>query len=487
MSAFTETLWQSFYPKAVRAKVPREVEEAFDAECDERLGRQGDVLFGVVLVCNLLWWPTDWLVFRSLPAWTPALMSVRIGEIITSVLYLVLARIPRLRPLRFWLLVAAVITATALAGSTAGTLGGPDQAYIHPLYVTLFGPVPLPLPLRRRVIATLGACLGLVAGFLAPHPEYLSSSHMALVASFLVFSCAMSIWFGHILFVLSRDNHVQAHELAEHGRLLESRVDERTGELRALLDHVETTREVERAHIARELHDELGQELSALRYSLGFTRNRYAKEPAAITANLEDLEALLRRTAQTTRNLVTDLRPRVIDDLGLEAAVEWLVQRTQKRSELSCEVSSRGDLSAMSARAAMTAFRLLQEAMTNAARHSQATHLQIRIDQSDGEIEIVVTDDGIGIDASRAAKDEASIGVGMLGMRERVQAVGGTLTVKDRKPERGTEVRCRMPCFPMSTRPALIGQLASSLATGRTSARTSTPPERSRPPAAAAR
>ncbi|MFO0586934.1 MAG: sensor histidine kinase [Polyangiaceae bacterium] len=451
----TGSLWRFFYPTLHRSALTADQEAAFLVDCDERLGRQSDILFGVIIACNLLWWPTDHVVFGTVDHWGPTLVASRVALLLMSASYLVLSRLSPLRRWRFWLLTVAAFVSAAIAGRGAGALGGPEECFFHPLYVVLFASVPLPLPLRKRVLVTVAICVGLAGGYFLPHLSYLSSPQASLVVSFLVFSNVISIWFGHIQFLLSRDNHAQAHELAEHGRLLESRVEDRTRELRDLLDYVETLRETERTHIARELHDELGQELSALRYSLSFTKTRYGREPDSIAANLQDLDGLLRRTTQTTRNLVTDLRPRVIDDLGLEAAVEWLVERTHKRGDLACELTVRGELSATSPRAAMTAFRLVQEALTNVGRHAQATRVDIRITSEESELTIVVLDDGIGIDASRAAKGGAA-GVGLLGMRERVHAVGGTLVIRDRSPERGTEVRCQVPCFPMSVRPALV-------------------------------
>jgi signal transduction histidine kinase len=461
MPSFAESIRQIVYPRAVRSAVPPALDKAFLASCNVRLERHGKVLIGVVLACDLVWWPLDWIVFQGVPGWLPVLLRIRIGLAVACLLYLFVPRPAFLRRASYWLLTAAVCAGIGLACDGAGELGGPERPYFHPLYVTMFGTVPLPLPLGRR--ALMGGLAGASAtvGFLARHTEHLASSHLPLTMSFLVFTILLSTWFGHLQFVLSRDNFVQAHELAEHGRLLESRVAERTKELRGLLDHVETAREAERARIARELHDELGQELSALRYSLSFTKVRYGKEPTDIAANLEDLESLLRRTTQTTRNLVTDLRPRVLDDLGLEAAVEWLVRRTEQRSDLQCKLSVSGELSEMAERTATTAFRVLQEAMTNAARHAGAKELSIELSAKDGQLTLRVADDGIGIDAGRTAKDEKSTGVGLIGMRERVHAVGGNLSIRDLRPGRGTEIRCTLPLFPTSARPARVAEVAS--------------------------
>jgi len=429
------------------------VELAFQAHCKERMVRQSRLVMGAVMLCNLLWWPLDWYVYAFSPADIPALIRCRSILMVISGLFLLATFVRGLRPHIFAAFTIAAAGCTFVAGTTAGDMGGPNSPNFHTLYVVVLATVPLPLTLPRRIFATSVLATALGVGLFIFHPEHLAARFATLCVSYLFFCMVASTGFGHIQYLLSRDNFRQAAQLAEYGRLLESRVADRTQELRRLLDSLETARELERTRISRELHDELGQELSALRYSLGFTKMRYDKDPLGIVANLEDLEDLLRRTAQTTRSLVTDLRPRVIDDLGLGAAVDWLVKRTEERSALVIDLSISGEIMALDERVAIAAFRLLQEALTNIMRHARASAVSIEIRADEAFVSLLVRDDGVGITSTRGKEnEEETSGVGLLGMRERVNALGGEFWIGETQGHKGTEIRCRLPRAPLSGR-----------------------------------
>ena len=135
----------------------------------------------------------------------------------------------------------------------------------------------------------------------------------------------------------------------------------------------------------------------------------------------------------------------------MEGGTRFFCHGTGTRGlKVGSRVSIEAGLVAGDDRAATTAFRVVQEALTNAARHAEAQHADVTVTARDGALELCVADDGIGIDAARtrARRDETSGGVGLIGMRERVQALGGTLSIRDRAPQRGTEVRCSLPLLP---------------------------------------
>lgn len=305
----------------------------------------------------------------------------------------------------------------------------------------------LPAVLPRRVLLTALVALATAAGCFLLFRQQWASPHALTAVVCCGLSAALSVWFGHILFLVSRENYYQAHELLQIGRSFQSRVEARTLELRRLVRHIETTRETERTRIARELHDELGQELSALRYELRFTRKRYEKEPGEIATNLEEMEELLRRTAVTTRNLVSELRPKVLDDLGLPAAVQWLAERTKARGNLDLRILIASELPPLDGRIATVAFRVLQEALTNLVRHAQARRAEVEVLAAEGRLELRVTDDGIGLRAAQARDNRSGGHVGLIGMRERALAVGGKVEI--REPQSGgTEVRAWLPLEP---------------------------------------
>ncbi len=204
----------------------------------------------------------------------------------------------------------------------------------------------------------------------------------------------------------------------------------------------EAATEDERRRWARELHDETLQGLGALRLSLAATRR--ATDPDAWRAALDDAVAQLDTEIANVRGIISDVRPAALDELGTGAAVEALADRFRSRG---IDVTLRVDLDYEAGRAEIrhddeletALYRITQEAMTNALKHSGAESLSIEIMEADGHIDIRVRDEGRGYDPS-----EHTGGFGMLGMRERVELLGGRLTV-DTAPGAGTTVSARLP------------------------------------------
>jgi signal transduction histidine kinase len=227
---------------------------------------------------------------------------------------------------------------------------------------------------------------------------------------------------------------------------LEERVRAQIRELRLLAAHLERAREEERSRIARELHDELGQELTAMRYTLGFLKQRFERDPGSIRGNIDELESLLARTATTTRHLLSELRPRALDELGLDAGVAWLLEQTREKTGLRCELAASGSMQGLDADVATAAYRILQESLTNVARHAGASRVDVELTLRDEELELVVRDDGIGVEGAKGAAAGAGErrGMGLVGMRERADALGGELRIESRHGE-GTTIRVRLP------------------------------------------
>lgn len=426
---------------------PDVVAAAFQAECETRMVRQGRLIIGAVCGLNLLWWPLDWVVFApTLPEHIPALIRARAWITVITGSFLLVTLVKRWHRHIFHAFFIAGSGCCFAAAAGAASVGGPDVPNFHTLYLCVLASLPLPIVLFRRTILTASLALSIGLGLFVFTPQHLESKYAALAMSFLLATFVVTTAFGHSQYALLRSNFFQAAQLSAYGRELESRVAARTVELRRLLTSVETAREAERRHISRELHDELGQELSALRYSLGLTKIRYQSDPRSILGNLNDLDGLLRRTAQTTRALVTDLRPRAIDDLGLGAAVDWLVERTRQRSGLTIQLNTSGELTDLAPDIAIAAFRLLQEAFTNVLRHAEASEVDVQIRVDETSLSIEVRDDGVGLQGSRnKPRLEPTSGVGILGMRERVAALGGEFWMGEESGRKGTTIRCRLP------------------------------------------
>jgi signal transduction histidine kinase len=226
-------------------------------------------------------------------------------------------------------------------------------------------------------------------------------------------------------------------ELACANERLEQRVAERTGRLRDLALHLEQNREDERRRIARDLHDEMGQLLTALHMELDLAR-AVPHEPS-LDAIFDRTSAVLDQAFEATRALVGELRPRILDDLGLGAAAEWYLERVARRAGPRCEFTIDPPDLVASPAASTAAFRILQEALTNVQRHSGAGATTVRLAYTDGEIELAVTDDGRGFDTA-----SVRAGYGLLGMRERAEALGGALEIES-ATGRGTRLLLRLP------------------------------------------
>lgn len=209
--------------------------------------------------------------------------------------------------------------------------------------------------------------------------------------------------------------------------------------LRELSAHAESAREKERARIAREIHDELGQALTAMSMQVALLRKRCAAQ-SDVAEQLSSLRELIDRTLNSVRAIATDLRPAVLD-LGLVTALEWLAQEFHNRTGIRCRFEH-GDEPALDKDLATALFRIAQESLTNVARHAHAHHVRLTLNYDDtGWLRLEVNDDGIGLDVLRAAEAKS---FGLRGIRERVQMLGGIVAI-DGQPGSGTLIRVSIP------------------------------------------
>jgi PAS domain S-box-containing protein len=211
-------------------------------------------------------------------------------------------------------------------------------------------------------------------------------------------------------------------------------------DLRELSARVQEAREEEKTRIARELHDELGQLLTALKMDLSWMRERL---PGELHARTDGMAALLDQTVAATRRISADLRPLMLDDLGLADAARWLVEDFSARSGIACrmEVAGAAALEAMPKAASTALYRAIQESLTNIARHAGAKSAWASLAAADGEARFEIEDDGRGIAPEDLAKARS---LGLKGMRERIAYLGGSLDI-ERAPRGGTRVRLRVP------------------------------------------
>lgn len=196
-------------------------------------------------------------------------------------------------------------------------------------------------------------------------------------------------------------------------------------DLRRLSASQVAAREEERRRIALELHDELGQRLLALKIELSGIGHKGA--PGGLDAQLPALLDMVDETVGAVRRIVTELRPPMLDDLGLRAAVEWLARDWSRRTTIPVELDLEDNERPLGEETSVAVFRICQEALTNIARHAQATRARIELRRTAKELVLIVSDDGIGFSAETAFGTECSNG--LLGIRERANMLGGTLTI----------------------------------------------------------
>jgi signal transduction histidine kinase len=202
-------------------------------------------------------------------------------------------------------------------------------------------------------------------------------------------------------------------------------------------------REEEKTLLARELHDELGQLLTALKMDLAWLRERLPPPGTELGGKAAQMEALLDRTVTSVRRISADLRPLMLDDLGLQDAAAWLVEDFAARSAIECTLTLPEEpaLEGLDRSVANTVYRVLQESLTNIARHAQAKHAWVMLGASGNSLQLEIEDDGRGIVEEDLARPRS---LGLKGMRERVLYLGGTLEI-GRAPRGGTRVHARVP------------------------------------------
>lgn len=201
-------------------------------------------------------------------------------------------------------------------------------------------------------------------------------------------------------------------------------------------------REEEKARLARELHDELAQSLTALKMDTIWVRDNAAFEPAMVTARLTEMVKMLDRTVAATRRMASDLRPLLLDDLGLVPAIEWLANSFTQRFGVPCSVSVDEALELELPESYATAiFRMVQEALNNVAKHAKASQVIVVLDKTADAVELLVKDNGCGFLTTTARKPHS---LGLMGLRERAQLLGGSVAIKS-APGQGACVEVSIP------------------------------------------
>ncbi len=247
--------------------------------------------------------------------------------------------------------------------------------------------------------------------------------------------------YGYVLKPIVDAQMFAAIEMAMRRSSLEAKVRASEDELRLLSAHLQSAVENERLRLAREIHDVLGQMLTALRINLSWIMKRLPPDESEISDKAGSALEMTDGIIRNVRRICSELRPGVLDDLGLAAAIEWQARDLEKRSGIPFEIIVPEDDSAIRDERAVALFRIFQEAATNVLKHAGATQVRVELSVSGGEAHLKVGDNGIGISPGKA-RDPLSFG--LMGIRERSRHCGGECIISG-KEGTGTTVEVRIP------------------------------------------
>jgi PAS domain S-box-containing protein len=212
-------------------------------------------------------------------------------------------------------------------------------------------------------------------------------------------------------------------------------------QIRALTNHLQNIREEERIHMAREIHDELGQKLTVMKMDVSWLHKKVNGSNVIIRQKLQDLNELLDATLESVRKISTELRPSLLDDLGLAAAMEWHLKEFEKRSGIKTYFNQPDVELQFDDASKIAIFRIFQESLTNVARHSKANDVKIELVRTKDQVSLRIQDNGKGFDIQRAMDGKT---LGILGMKERAESLGWRFEIKT-YPESGTTVAVTIP------------------------------------------
>jgi two-component system sensor histidine kinase UhpB len=220
----------------------------------------------------------------------------------------------------------------------------------------------------------------------------------------------------------------------------EQQLNKLNQELRELTAHLDSIREEERGHISRMLHDEIGQAITALKMDVCWLKKGLTPDQKALAEVTDSMIKLIDSTINKARWISTVLRPICLDELGLTDTVRWLVAEFQEMTGISCTANIGKNIKA-DMQTSTAVYRVLQEALTNIFRHSQATEVNVSLMQRDNCIELRIKDNGVGISRRNISSQHS---FGLIGIRERVQGLGGTYSISGRKNQ-GTLISATIP------------------------------------------
>lgn len=254
---------------------------------------------------------------------------------------------------------------------------------------------------------------------------------------FLARMMGFALFLG-ILVAVATTYRVTALERAQERQ--RERIQKTENDLRRLSRRLVQAQELERKSLSRELHDQVGQTLTALGIEIANLTNSRQSDPEGFRLRIEEVKSLNAQAIGTIRDLAMGLRPSMLDDLGLEPALEWQGREFSRHTGVPTRVQVNGNLEDLSDAHRTCIYRVVQEALTNCARHASAHNLLVSLQARGDRVIVVIQDDGVGFDTALRAQG----GLGLLGMQERVEALDGELKIVS-APQKGTTIRVELP------------------------------------------
>jgi signal transduction histidine kinase len=403
------------------------------------------VMAVVMFVLTVLAWPTDWLIFESGSHAMQAIFSWRlwvIGSSVFGFLMLSASRFFSSRPFCAALIFVGV--PIAASGYLMGSIGGAASPSTYGIYTIPLLTVLLVARLPVRIAVTTLFVVAYHVAYYAANPAHFGDSSSGTL---IVWSCASAIAAiaaGHEVYLLLYANFFQRQKLDTFSTELKIQVAEQTAEIREMATGLSTVQEQERARIARDLHDELGQKLVGLAMELQWVKKKLVVQIEPSAPASQGLQRALEQVDgihSSIDDILNALRPRALTELGLDSALSKMVQEVAEKNGFKAVVEIEINLEALSETASVVLFRIVQELVTNVARHAQATRAVVVISSAGDGILLSVSDDGVGFQVHATGEKGR---MGLVGIVERSHLLGGTCEI-DSNPGTGTRITILFP------------------------------------------
>ena len=262
--------------------------------------------------------------------------------------------------------------------------------------------------------------------------------------------------------IMAREDNRQT--LVDERKRLERDVSIRTAELSELSNYLQTVREEEKSRLARDIHDELGGILVGAKMDVSWVADRFKDREPDVAAKLKRALLMLDEGVEMKRRIIEELRPTLLDNLGLASAIDWQVRQVCDRAGLQCTLNLEESDLELPPNVSIAIYRIVQEALTNIVKYAKARHVDVELVQNATEVAVVIQDDGVGLPPGA---DTNALSHGISGMRQRVRALGGDFHIRG-KPRAGTTLEVNIPLTPASA--ALVASATTLAHEGRAAA-----------------